>query len=103
MIVTAIFKAKPGKESELRNELHGGASASWNEAGVRGYHVHELIDQPGTFMNIEVYKDAAAFASHLETSHVKSFLGKLDDLLSEPLTVYQGNALFGGESSKAAL
>ena len=67
MIVTAIFKAKPGKESELREELHGGASASWNEVGVRGYHVHELIDQPGTFMNIEVYKDEAAFQSSTET------------------------------------
>ena len=103
MIVTAIFKAKPGKESELREELHGGASASWDEVGVRGYHVHELIDQPGTFMNIEVYKDEAAFQSHLETPHVKSFLGKLDDLLAEPLTVDQGKALFGGENSKAAL
>ena len=103
MIVTAIFKARPGKETELRNELHGGASASWNEAGVRGYHVHELIDQPGTFMNIEVYENEAAFQSHLETAHVKSFIGKLDDLLAEPLTVYRGKALFGGENSKAAL
>lgn len=103
MIVTAIFKAKPGKESELRDELHAGASASWAEPGVRGYNVHELIDQPATFMNIEVYADEAAFKAHLETPHVKSFLGKLDDLLSEPLTVYQGKALFGGENSKAAL
>jgi quinol monooxygenase YgiN len=103
MIVTAIFKAKPGKESQLHAELHAGATESWKEDGVRGYYVHELIDQPGTFMNIEVYRDAEAFASHLETNHVKSFLGKLDDLLSEPLTVYQGNALFGGEGSKAAL
>jgi quinol monooxygenase YgiN len=54
-------------------------------------------------MNIEVYENEAAFQSHLETPHVKSFIGKLDDLLSEPLTVYQGKALFGGESSKAAL
>jgi quinol monooxygenase YgiN len=103
MIVTAIFKAKPGKAVELHAELHAGAAESWKEDGVRGYYVHELIDQPGSFMNIEVYKDAAAFASHLETDHVKSFLGKLDELLAEPLTVYQGTALFGGENSKAAL
>jgi quinol monooxygenase YgiN len=54
-------------------------------------------------MNIEVYVDEAAFKSHLETPHVKSFLGKLDDLLSEPLTVFQGNAIFEGENSKAAI
>jgi quinol monooxygenase YgiN len=103
MIVTAIFKAKAGKVEELRSELHSGARASWLETGVRGYNVHELIDQPGTFMNIEVYVDEAAFKAHLETPHVKSFLEKLDDLLAEPLTVYQGSALFGGENSKAAI
>ena len=103
MIVTAIFKAKPGKESELLAELHSGATESWKEDGVQGYYVHKLIDQPSTFMNIEVYENEAAFQSHLETAHVKSFIGKLDDLLSEPLTVYQGKALFGGENSKAAL
>jgi quinol monooxygenase YgiN len=103
MIVTAIFKAKPGKEVELHAELRAGAAESWKEGGVRGYYVHELIDQPGSYMNIEVYKDAAAFASHLETNHVKAFLGKLEELLAEPLTVYQGTALFGGENSKAAL
>lgn len=103
MIVTAIFKAKPGKEEELRGELHAGATASWQEPGVRSYNVHEVIDQPGTFMNIEVYVDTAAFDSHLETPHVKAFIGKLNDLLAEELTVYQGLPLFGGENSKAAL
>ena len=103
MIVTAIFQAKPGKEDELYDELHSGAAASWQEVGVKGYFVHKLNDKPGVFMNIEVYADEAAFKSHLETSHVKSFLGKLVDLLSEPLTVFQGVSLFGGENSKAAL
>ena len=103
MIVTAIFEAKAGKADELRKQLHNGASASWQESGVKSYAVHELIDRPGVFMNIEVYENEAAFQSHLETAHVKSFIGKLDDLLSEPLTVYQGKALFGGENSKAAL
>lgn len=103
MVVTAIFKAKPGKGAELRNELHAGASASWAESGVRGYYVHELLDQPGTFMNVEVYVDETAFKAHLETPHVRSFLEKLDDLLAEPLTVYQGTALFVEENLKAAL
>lgn len=103
MIVTAIFKAKQGKETELRSELHTGARASWNEVGVRGYSVHELMDQPGTFMNIEIYADESAFQAHLDTPHVKSFIAKLDDLLSEPLTVYQGKALFAGENLKASL
>lgn len=103
MIVTAIFEAKAGKADELRKQLQAGASASWQEAGVKTYAVHEVIDKPGTFMNIEVYENEAAFASHLETPHVKGFLGMLDDLLANPLTVYQGKAIFTGTNSKSAL
>jgi len=103
MIVTAIFEAKAGKADELRKQLHNGASASWQESGVKSYAVHELIDRPGVCMNIEVYENEAAFKSHLETAHVKAFLGMLDDLLSNPLTVYQGRALFGGENAKSSI
>lgn len=103
MIVTAIFEAKAGKVDELRKQLHNGASESWKEPGVKSYAVHELIDRPGVFMNIEVYADEAAFKSHLETPHVKAFLGMLDDLLANPLTVYQGSAQFVGEHVKATI
>jgi quinol monooxygenase YgiN len=103
MIVTAIFEAKAGKVDELRKQLHKGASESWKEPGVKSYAVHELIDRPGVFMNIEVYADEAAFKSHLETPHVKAFLGMLDDLLANPLTVYQGSAQFVGEHAKATI
>lgn len=54
-------------------------------------------------MNIEVYADDAAFQAHLETPHVKAFLGMLDDLLANPLTVYQGRAQFAGENPKSAI
>ena len=101
MIVTAIFEAKNGKADELRNQLHNGAAASWQESGVKTYAVHELLDRPGVFMNIEVYENEAAFKSHLETAHVKSFLGMLDDLLENPLTVYQGVSIFSGENKKS--
>jgi quinol monooxygenase YgiN len=103
MIVTAIFEAKNGKADELRKQLYNGATASWQEAGVKTYAVHELLDRPGVFMNIEVYENEAAFKSHLETAHVKSFLGMLDDLLENPLTVYQGVSIFSGENKKSSI
>ena len=54
-------------------------------------------------MNIEVYQDEAAFKAHLETPHVKAFIGMLDDLLANPLQVFQGNALFVGENLKSTI
>ena len=54
-------------------------------------------------MNIEVYESKEAFQAHLETNHVKSFIAMLDDLLENPLTVYQGNPLFNGENKKSSI
>jgi quinol monooxygenase YgiN len=54
-------------------------------------------------MNIEVYRDEDAFKSHLDSPHVKAFLGMLDDLLANPLTVYQARALFAGENPKSSI
>lgn len=103
MIVTAIFKAKPEKREELKKQLHAGATASWNEPGVRFYAVHQVEEDENSFMNIEVYESESAFQSHLETPYVKSFLGMLDDLLATPLIVYKGNELFAGENTKSAI
>lgn len=103
MVITAIFEAKPGKADQLRKELENGARKSWQEAGVLSYAVHELSDKSGVFMNIEVYRDEDAFKSHLDSPHVKAFLGMLDDLLANPLTVYQAKALFAGENPKSSI
>ncbi len=103
MILSAIFRAKEGKRVELLSELHAVAIESRKEAGVKFYLVHEIEDQPNSFMNIEVYDSEESFQMHLKTPHVVGILGKLNDLLETPLVAYKGNQLFNTEGPKSTL
>lgn len=103
MIVTALFKAKPGYENDLKKILHETAQASWQENGVRSYAVHQIKDEVGSFLNVEIYESKQAFETHLATNHVKTIIDALDHLLSEPAQILQMNGLFVGEHSKSSL
>ena len=55
-VVVAIATAKAGHEAELKSRLEGVAKASWDESGVVTYAVHDVIDEPGKFMMVEVLR-----------------------------------------------
>lgn len=47
-----------------------------NEPGVIHYGFGERVDEPGTFVVVEVYADAAAQAAHMQTDWVRDSLPK---------------------------
>ena len=50
------------------------------EPGCVTFTAHEARDTPGRFYLYEVYTDAAAFATHLQTEHVHTFISTIPDL-----------------------
>ena len=44
------------------------------------FTAYEARDTPGRFYLYEVYTDAAAFAAHLETDHVHTFISSIPEL-----------------------
>lgn len=103
LVVVAIATAQAGKESELKSRLEGVAVASWDEPGVVTYAVHDLVDQPGSFMMVEVYASQAAFDAHLETEHVKALIADLGSLVEGELVVHQGVATDFSAGTKGSL
>jgi quinol monooxygenase YgiN len=103
LVVVAIARAQAGKEEELGLRLEGVARASWGEPGVVTYAVHNLTQSPGEFMMVEVYRDQAAFDSHLETDHVKALIGDLGALVEGDLVVHQGRAAAFSDGQKGSL
>lgn len=91
-VVVAVAKAKAGHENELKSRIEGVAKASWEEPGVISYAVHDVQDQPGSFMMVEVYASDQAFQDHLETEHVKALIADLPGMVEGELLVYQGKA-----------
>jgi quinol monooxygenase YgiN len=102
-VVVAVATAKAGHEAELKSRLEGVATASWDEPGVVTYAVHDVIDQPGQFMMVEVYASDQAFDDHLATDHVKALIADLSDMVEGELIVYQGKASAFSAGAKGAL
>lgn len=78
--VVATFKARPGKESELRAALIGLVAPTRKEAGCLNYDLHASPDDPTSFLFHENWTTKAALDAHLQSPHVKALLPRVDEL-----------------------
>ena len=76
----AILDARPGLEDAFRAKIVELVRAVRQEPGCVTFVAYEARDTPGRFYLYEVYTDAAAFASHLQTDHVHAFISAIPDL-----------------------
>ena len=81
------FVARPGQEAALRNALTLLAEQSREETGCLEYTLLEDRDDPARLSIYERWTDTAAIDAHDRTPYVTAFVGRLDELLAEPLTV----------------
>lgn len=102
-VVVAVAKAKAGHENELRSRIEGVAKASWEEPGVISYSVHDVQDEPGSYMMVEVYASDQAFQDHLDTEHVKALIADMPGMIEGELLVYQGKASSFASGPKGSL
>jgi quinol monooxygenase YgiN len=76
----AILDARPGLEDSFRERIAELVRAVRREPGCVTFTAYEARDTPGRFYLYEVYADAAAFAAHLQTDHVHTFISAIPDL-----------------------
>jgi autoinducer 2-degrading protein len=76
----AILDAKPGLEGTFRERIVELVRAARREPGCDTFAAYEARDTPGRFYLYEIYTDAAAFAAHLQTDHVRTFISAIPDL-----------------------
>ena len=85
--VIAIFKAKQGRDSELKQELLKLLSPTRAEDGCINYDLHQASDGAGNFLFHENWTTREALDKHLETPHLKAFLARSNELLGQPLEI----------------
>ena len=78
--VVATFEAKPGKEIELRAALIGLVAPTRIEAGCLNYDLHILPEDPAKFLFHENWTSKAHLDAHLQSSHIKALLPRVDEL-----------------------
>ncbi len=80
LIIIAEARAKAGHADALRTALLTMIEPSRAEAGCVQYTLHEDHAEPGHFYFYEIWKDAAAFEFHTQTTHFKAFGPKVADI-----------------------
>ena len=94
----AILDARPGLVDAFRECIGELVRAVRREPGCVTFTAYEARDTPGRFYLYEVYTDAAAFAAHLQTDHVHTFISAIPDLSTGgPGSLIQLNELIAGQ------
>ena len=87
--IVAEAMAKPGQAEPLRAVLLAMLPPSRAEAGCISYELHEDRAEPGRFMFVERWVDAAAFAFHCGTPHFQQLGPAVKDLVAAPPRIVQ--------------
>ena len=83
LIVVAQFKAKPGKEAQVRQELLSLVAPSRKDAGCLNYDLHQGVDDPAMFLFHENWTSKAHLDQHLHKPDLKAVLAKLEQLVAD--------------------
>lgn len=87
LTLIAGFRAKPGQEDRLREELNAMVAPSTAEPGCLGYRPLTDPNEPGAMVCLEQWVDEAALQFHFTTPHFTHIAAALDDILAEPFTL----------------
>ena len=84
LTVIAQIKAKPGKESSVRQELLSLVAPSRKDAGCLNYDLHQALDNPAMFLFHENWTSEAHLERHLQKPDLKAVLTRIGQLAAEP-------------------
>ena len=79
VILTAMVKAKAGKEAAVKEALLSLVGPTRKEPGCLCYNLHQSKTDPTQFMFYEQWASKEALAAHGKTPHMKALGGKLKD------------------------
>jgi quinol monooxygenase YgiN len=85
--VLAQIKAKPGMETQLRDELLALIGPTHSEEGCINYDLHQSNEDPAHFIFYENWKAQEDLDQHLKKPYLEAFLGKADEILAEPVEI----------------
>jgi quinol monooxygenase YgiN len=82
----ASLIAVPGKESELREVLHGLIEPTRKEPGCHRYEMYES-EQKGRYFADEIWQNREALDTHMQSAHFKIAAAALPELLQGALGI----------------
>ena len=83
LYISAAFRARPGKETELRDALKALQTPTRAEPGCLTYDLHEGVGDPARLMMFETWENQTAIDAHMKSPHVQKFAPRVDGLCAE--------------------
>ncbi|GGT42066.1 putative quinol monooxygenase [Nonomuraea spiralis] len=87
LTIVAGFRAEPGQEERLRQELNAMIEPSLAEEGCLGYQPYADPERPDRMIIVEEWADDAALVHHFSLPHFKHVAQVLEEILAEPFTL----------------
>ncbi len=84
LTVVAHVKAKPGNETQVRQELLSLVAPSRKDSGCLNYDLHQALDNPALFLFHENWTSEAHLERHLQKPDLQAVLTRLGQLVAEP-------------------
>ncbi len=97
IIMIVNVHVKPGLEETFKEASIKNASNSVKEPGVIRFDLIQQITDPTRFALVEIYKDAAAQASHRESAHYLAWREVAEPMMAEPRTRAEYSPIFPTE------
>jgi quinol monooxygenase YgiN len=85
--VLARFKAKKGKEDQLREAIMACVAPTRAEAGCINYDLHQLADDKGDLILYENWVSKKILEEHLEMPYLVKLKAQAEELCSEPIEI----------------
>jgi len=82
--VIALFKAKEGKEEELKTLLSGLTGPTRSENGCISYELIQQRDDPTSLAMVEEWQSPETLKVHSKSEHLAQARGAMMDLLAAP-------------------
>ena len=86
IIVHVQVHVKSDRVRDFAEATRKNASNSVKEPGCARFDVVQDSEDATRFVLVEVYRDAAAVASHKETAHYQTWRDAVADMMAEPRT-----------------
>jgi quinol monooxygenase YgiN len=81
--LSVIFKAKAGKEHELKTELLALLTPTRKENGCLNYDLHEDPNDNGRFLFYENWESQGDLDKHINSAHVQNFFKHAPSLIED--------------------
>ena len=83
LYISAAFRARAGKETELRDALKALQAPTRAEPGCLTYDLHQGLGDPARLMMFETWESQATIDAHVKSPHVQKFAPRVDGLCAE--------------------